>query len=60
MQAEDLALAESMIDLHGTRAVAKAEELIYINASTGDRDAASKWLRVMVLIECSKLRPKPV
>ena len=60
MQAEDQALAESMIELHGNRAIAKAEELITINASTGNRDAASKWLRVMVLIECSELRTRPV
>ncbi len=44
-------LAETMIKLHGARAIREAEGLLHYNAALGDRDGASKWMRVMVLIE---------
>ena len=57
--AEDLALAQSMFDQHGFNAVEKAEAVLYSNASRGNRDLASKWLRVVVLLEYARLKSKP-
>ena len=48
-------LAESMIKIHGARAIREAEGLLHYNASLGDRDGASKWLRVMTLIEFGEI-----
>ena len=53
---DDLALAESMIEMHGPRAVSEAQSFLYRSAHLGDRDTASQWLRVMSLIEFSELR----
>lgn len=53
---DDLALAESMIEIHGARAIAEAQSFLYRSAHLGDRDTASQWLRVMSLIEFSELR----
>lgn len=53
----DLDLANSMIEIHGARAISEAEIFLYRSAHTGDRDAASQWLRVMSVIEFSELRP---
>jgi len=53
---DDLALAESMIEMHGPRAVSEAQSYLYRSAHLGDRDTASQWLRVMSLIEFSELR----
>ena len=58
-QAEELALAESMIEQHGLGAIAKAEELLFSTASVGNRDLASKWLRVVVMLEYSRTRTRP-
>jgi hypothetical protein len=55
-QPHEQSLAETMIKLHGARAVREAEGLLHYNASMGDRDGASKWLRVMALIEFGELR----
>jgi hypothetical protein len=55
-KADDLALAESMIEIHGARAVSEAQGFLYKSAHLGDRDMASQWLRVMSLIEFSELR----
>lgn len=60
---EEQALAELMIDMHGARAVDKAQDFLYGQASIGNGRAAAKWLRVMALIEFSDLRrtrPQPV
>jgi hypothetical protein len=54
-QPTEQSLAETMIKLHGARAVREAEALLHYNASLGDRDGASKWMRVMVLIEFGDL-----
>jgi len=54
--AEELALADAMIEIHGARAISKAEEFLNYSAETRSRESASKWLRVMVLIEFSELR----
>ena len=54
-QPTEQSLAETMIKLHGARAIREAEELLHYNASLGDRDGASKWMRVMVLIEFGDL-----
>jgi hypothetical protein len=53
----DLDLADSMIEMHGARAISEAETFLYRSAHTGDRDGASQWLRVMSVIEFSELRP---
>jgi hypothetical protein len=53
---DDLALAESMIEMHGPRAISEAQSFLYRSAHLGDRDTASQWLRVMSLIEFSELR----
>ena len=53
---DDLALAESMIEMHGARAISEAQSFLYRSAHLGDRDTASQWLRVMSLIEFSELR----
>ena len=50
---DDQVLADLMIDMHGAQAVNKAEEFLYGQAMIGNGTAASKWLRVMTLIECS-------
>lgn len=54
---DDLGLADSMIEMHGARAISEAESILYRSAHTGDRDAASQWLRVLSVIEFSELRP---
>ena len=54
---DDLDLAESMIEMHGARAISEVETFLYRSAHTGDRDAASRWQRVMSVIEFSELRP---
>ena len=54
---DDLDLADSMIEMHGARAISEAESFLYRSAHTGDRDAASQWLRVLSVIEFSELRP---
>jgi len=51
-----LVLAESIMEIHGARAIAKVRELLDINAGTGNREAAAKWMRVLALIEYSDLR----
>ena len=48
-------LAELMIDMHGAQAIHKAEEFLYGQAMIGNGPAASKWLRVMTLIEFSDI-----
>jgi hypothetical protein len=48
-----------MIERHGLGAIAKAEELLYNTACIGDRDLASKWLRVVVMLEYTRLRTRP-
>ncbi|MEO8301620.1 MAG: hypothetical protein ABI608_07495 [Rhizomicrobium sp.] len=53
----DLNLADSMIEMHGARAVSEAQCFFDKSARTGDRDAATQWFRVMSLIEFSELRP---
>ncbi len=54
-QPTEQALAETMIKLHGARAIREAEELLHYNAALGDREGASKWLRIMVLIEFGEI-----
>jgi hypothetical protein len=56
-QDDDLDLADSMIEMHGACAISAAENFLHRSAHTGDRKAASQWLRVMSLIEFSELRP---
>jgi len=56
VEAEELVLAESIMEIHGARAIAKVRELRDINAGTGNREAAAKWMRVLALIEYSDLR----
>ena len=46
-------LAELMIDMHGAQAASKAEEFLYGQAIMGNGPGASKWLRVITLIEFS-------
>jgi hypothetical protein len=53
--AEDLAVAQSMVHIHGAQAITRAEALVHANASVGNASSAAKWLRVMVLIEYSSL-----
>lgn len=60
---DEQALAELMIDMHGARAIDKAQDFLYGQASIGNGRAAAKWLRVMALIEFSDLqrtKPAPV
>lgn len=52
--AEDLAVANSMITVHGAQAISKAQALVHANARVGNGLAAAKWLRVMTLIEYSE------
>ena len=54
-QPTEQALAETMIKLHGARAIREAEGLLHYNAALGDREGASKWLRIVVLIEFGEL-----
>jgi len=54
--AEERELAHAMIEMHGAKAIAKAEQFLHYSAETRSRESASKWLRVMVLIEFSELR----
>jgi hypothetical protein len=54
-QPTEQSLAETMIKLHGVRAIREAEALLHYNAALGDREGASKWMRVMVLIEFGDL-----
>ena len=56
VDADDLALAEFMIEFHGAKAIAKAEEKLTLKAHAGNRDSAARWLRVMTLIEFTELR----
>jgi hypothetical protein len=53
---DDLALADLMIEMHGPRAISEAQISLEKYAVMGNRDAASKWLRVMSLIEFAELR----
>lgn len=60
---DEQALAELMIDMHGARAVDKAQDFLYGQASIGNGRAAAKWLRVMALIEFNdprRTKPEPV
>ena len=57
--AEDLALAQSLFDQHGFNALDRAEEVLQSNASQGNRDLAEKWLRVVVLLEYTRLKSRP-
>ena len=57
VDADDVALAEFMIEFHGAQAIAKAEEKLNVKARAGNRDSAARWLRVMTLIEFTELRP---
>lgn len=50
-------VAQSMIGLFGPHASGKAIELIRLNTSVGNRDAAAKWHRVMSLIEEYRRNP---
>ena len=54
-QPTEQALAETMIKLHGARAIREAEALLHYNAALGDREGAAKWMRVLVLIEFGDL-----
>src|SRR5689334_14022417 len=54
--AEDLALAQSLFDQHGFNALDRAEEVLQSNASQGNRDLAEKWLRVVVLLEYTRVK----
>jgi hypothetical protein len=59
---EEQALAELMIDMHGAKAVDKAQDFLYGQASIGNGRAAAKWLRVMALIEFNnpeRTKPEP-
>lgn len=56
-QDDDLDLSGSMVEMHGADAIAEAQYFLHRSAHTGDRKAASQWLRVMSLIEFSELRP---
>ncbi|HWU54383.1 MAG TPA: hypothetical protein VN175_02695 [Rhizomicrobium sp.] len=51
---DEQVLAELMIDMHGAQAIKKAQEFLYGQAMIGNAPAASKWLRVMTLIEFSE------
>jgi hypothetical protein len=53
---DEQALAELMIDMHGAKAIGKAQDFLYGQASVGNGRAAAKWLRVMTLIEFADLR----
>ena len=52
---EELEMANAMIELHGAQAISKAEDFVHYSAKTGSRVSASKWLRIMVLIEFPEL-----
>ena len=53
----DLKLAYSMIRKHRSRGISEAEIRLRECAERGDRAGASKWMRVMAVVEFSVLRP---
>jgi len=53
----DLKLAQAMIRKHRSRAITEAEIRLNESAQRGDRAGASKWMRVMAVVEFSVLRP---
>jgi hypothetical protein len=56
---DDLALAQSMFEQHGLSALDRAEEALHSNASQGNRDLAEKWIRVVVLLEYTRVNARP-
>jgi hypothetical protein len=54
-QPDEQSLTQTMIRIHGARAIREAEALLNYHASLGDRDGASKWLRIMTQIEFGDL-----